>query len=98
MGEYGQGWGGQTGTMGGRKIQCVGIGGAGSNSVHRISDQQIDGLESIAVNTDCMHLAFIDAQAKLLIGRNLTRGFGARGSVEMGRACAEEERGCQDGL
>ena len=90
MGEYGQGWGGQTGTMDGRKIQCVGIGGAGSNSVHRISDQQIDGLECIAVNTDCMHLAFIDAQAKLLIGRNLTRGFGARGSVEMGRACAEE--------
>jgi cell division protein FtsZ len=90
MGDNGQGWGGQTDTTGGRKIQCVGIGGAGSNSVHRISEQQIDGLECIAVNTDCMHLAFIDAHAKLLIGRGIAHGFGARGSVEMGRACAEE--------
>lgn len=90
MGLNGQGWGGNPGGAEARRIQCVGIGGAGSNSVHRISEQQIDGLECIAVNTDCMHLAFVDAGAKLLIGRGITRGFGARGCVETGRACAQE--------
>ncbi len=90
MGSTGQGWGGSSDIRNGTRIQCVGIGGAGSNSVHRISEQQIDGLECIAVNTDCMHLAFVDANAKLLIGRGITRGFGARGCVETGRACAEE--------
>lgn len=90
MGSNGQGWGGNPGGAEARRIQCVGIGGAGSNSVHRISEQQIDGLECIAVNTDCMHLAFVDAGAKLLIGRGITRGFGARGCVETGKACAEE--------
>ena len=72
------------------RIQCVGVGGAGSNSIHRLSEQRIPGIECIAVNTDCMHLAFVDADAKLLIGRGITRGFGARGSVETGRACALE--------
>jgi cell division protein FtsZ len=90
MGSQGQGYGGNPGADTGSKIQCVGIGGAGSNSVHRISEQQIDGLECIAVNTDCMHLAFVDANAKLLIGRGITRGFGARGCVETGRSCAQE--------
>lgn len=90
MGSKGQGYGGNPGADTGARIQCVGIGGAGSNSVHRISEQQIDGLECIAVNTDCMHLAFVDANAKLLIGRGITRGFGARGSVETGRSCAQE--------
>ena len=72
------------------RIQCVGVGGAGSNSVHRLSEQRIDGIECIAVNTDCMHLAFVDADAKLLIGRGITKGFGARGCVDTGRACALE--------
>jgi len=72
------------------RIQCVGVGGAGSNSIHRLSEQHIPGIECIAVNTDCMHLAFVDADAKLLIGRGITRGFGARGSVDTGRACALE--------
>jgi cell division protein FtsZ len=90
MGNSRQGYGGNPGGNTGSRIQCVGIGGAGSNSVHRISEQQIDGLDCVAVNTDCMHLAFVDANAKLLIGRSITRGFGARGCVETGRACAEE--------
>ncbi len=90
MGISRQGYGGNPGAGTDARIQCVGIGGAGSNSVHRISEQQIDGLECIAVNTDCMHLAFVDANAKLLIGRGITRGFGARGCVETGRSCAEE--------
>ena len=90
MGSHGQGWGGNPELGTDKDIQCVGIGGAGSNSVHRISEQQIDGLECIAVNTDCMHLAFVDASAKLLIGRGITRGFGARGSVDVGHACAME--------
>jgi len=90
MGISRQGYGGNSGASTGSRIQCVGIGGAGSNSVHRISEQQIDGLECIAVNTDCMHLAFVDANAKLLIGRGITRGFGARGCVETGRSCAQE--------
>jgi cell division protein FtsZ len=90
MGSNGQGYGGNPGAGTKVRIQCVGIGGAGSNSVHRISEHQIDGLECIAVNTDCMHLAFVDANAKLLIGRSITRGFGARGCVETGRNCALE--------
>ena len=93
MGSNGQGWGGSQDVKTGTRIQCVGVGGAGSNSVHRISEQQIDGLDCIAVNTDCMHLAFVDTNAKLLIGRGITRGFGARGCVETGRACAEEAEG-----
>jgi cell division protein FtsZ len=72
------------------RIQCVGVGGAGSNSMNRLSEQRLPGIECIAVNTDCMHLAFVDADAKLLIGRGITRGFGARGSVETGRECALE--------
>jgi cell division protein FtsZ len=75
------------------RIQCVGVGGAGSNSVHRLSEQRIEGIECIAVNTDCMHLAFIDADAKLLIGRGITKGFGARGCVDTGRECALEAEG-----
>jgi cell division protein FtsZ len=90
MGMIGQGYGGNPGADSTTRIQCVGIGGAGSNSVHRIAEQQIDGLECVAVNTDCMHLAFVDAHAKLLIGRGITRGFGARGCVETGHACAQE--------
>ncbi len=72
------------------RIQCVGVGGAGSNSMHRLSEQRLAGVQCIAVNTDCMHLAFVDADAKLLIGRGITRGFGARGSVETGKECALE--------
>jgi cell division protein FtsZ len=75
------------------RIQCVGVGGAGSNSVHRLSEQRIEGIECIAVNTDCMHLAFVDADAKLLIGRGITKGFGARGCVDTGRECALEAEG-----
>jgi cell division protein FtsZ len=85
-----QEWGGNPVVGDGVHIQCVGIGGAGSNSIHRISEHQIAGLECIAVNTDCMHLAFVDAHAKLLIGRGITRGFGARGCVETGHDCAME--------
>jgi cell division GTPase FtsZ len=81
---------GQDGGAGRVRIQCVGVGGAGSNSIHRLSEQRIPGIVCIAVNTDCMHLAFVDADAKLLIGRGITRGFGARGSVETGRDCALE--------
>jgi cell division protein FtsZ len=86
---------GQDGTHNGKvknhpHIQGVGVGGAGSNSMHRLSGQGIDGLECIAVNTDCMHLAFVDADAKLLIGRGITRGFGSKGLVEVGEACALE--------
>jgi cell division protein FtsZ len=74
-------------------IKVVGIGGGGVNAVNRMIDVGLKGVEFIAVNTDAQALLMSDADVKLDIGRDLTRGLGAGADPEIGRQAAEEHRG-----
>jgi cell division protein FtsZ len=71
-------------------IKVVGIGGGGVNAVNRMIDAGLKGVEFIAINTDAQALLMSDADAKLDIGRELTRGLGAGSDPEVGRQAAEE--------
>src|SRR3978361_181577 len=73
-------------------IQGIGAGGGGVNAVNRMSDAGLKGVEFIAINTDAQALLMSDADVKLDIGRNLTRGLGAGADPEVGRQAAEEHR------
>jgi cell division protein FtsZ len=73
-------------------IKVVGIGGGGCNAVNRMVDAGLKGVEFIAINTDAQALLQSDADVKLDIGRQLTRGLGAGSDPEVGRAAAEEHR------
>jgi cell division protein FtsZ len=70
-------------------IKVVGIGGGGVNAVNRMIDAGLKGVEFIAVNTDAQALLMSDADVKLDIGRDLTRGLGAGADPELGRQAAE---------
>jgi cell division protein FtsZ len=71
-------------------IKVVGVGGAGVNAVNRMIDTGLRGVEFIAVNTDAQALLMSEADIKLDIGRQLTRGLGAGSDPEIGRQAAEE--------
>jgi cell division protein FtsZ len=71
------------------KILVIGCGGGGCNSVNRLNSIGLTGAVTVAINTDRRHLTNIKASRRLLIGAGLTRGFGAGGDPEMGKACAE---------
>ena len=73
-------------------IKVVGVGGGGCNAVNRMIDAGLKGVEFIAVNTDAQSLLVSDADVKLDIGRQLTRGLGAGSDPEIGRQAAEEHR------
>ncbi len=73
-------------------IKVVGVGGGGCNAVNRMIDAGLKGVEFIAVNTDAQSLLLSDADVKLDIGRQLTRGLGAGSDPEVGRQAAEEHR------
>src|SRR3989442_3126759 len=73
-------------------IKVVGVGGGGVNAVNRMIDAGLKGVEFIAVNTDAQALLMSDADVKLDIGRQLTRGLGAGSDPEVGRQAAEEHR------
>jgi len=73
-------------------IKIVGCGGAGNNTVNRLMKIGIRGAKCVAVNTDLQHLESVESHIKLLIGKNLTRGLGAGGNPDVGRAAAEESR------
>ena len=73
-------------------IKVVGIGGGGVNAVNRMIDAGLKGVEFIAINTDAQALLMSDADVKLDIGRQLTRGLGAGSDPEIGRLAAEEHR------
>jgi cell division protein FtsZ len=73
-------------------IKVVGIGGGGTNAVNRMVDAGLKGVEFIAVNTDAQALAMCDADIKLQIGEQLTRGLGAGANPEIGFAAANESR------
>lgn len=73
-------------------IKVVGVGGGGSNAVRRMIDSGIQGVEFIAMNTDKQVLGTNPADAKVQLGTNLTRGLGAGGNPETGKAAAEESK------
>src|SRR5262245_34303475 len=73
-------------------IKVVGIGGGGVNAVNRMIDAGLKGVEFIAVNTDAQALLMSDADVKLDIGRDLTRGLGAGSDPEVGKEAAEAHR------
>src|SRR4051812_10705865 len=73
-------------------IKVVGVGGGGTNAVNRMVDAGLKGVEFIAVNTDAQALQMCDADIKLQIGSNLTRGLGAGANPEAGQGAANESR------
>ncbi|MDH3193010.1 MAG: cell division protein FtsZ [Acidimicrobiia bacterium] len=73
-------------------IKVVGVGGGGVNAVNRMIEAGIRGVEFIAVNTDAQALLMSDADVKLDLGRDITRGLGAGANPEVGRAAAEAHR------
>jgi cell division protein FtsZ len=73
-------------------IKVVGIGGGGVNAVNRMIEGGLRGVEFIAVNTDAQTLLMSDAEVKLDIGRETTRGLGAGSDPEVGRRAVEEHR------
>ncbi len=71
-------------------IKVVGVGGGGSNAVDRMIAAGLSGVEFIAINTDAQALAASDANVKLQIGKELTRGLGAGSNPEIGERAAQE--------
>lgn len=71
-------------------IKVVGIGGGGVNAVNRMIERGLKGVEFIAINTDAQALLMSDADVKLDVGRESTRGLGAGADPEVGRKAAEE--------
>ncbi len=76
--------------IGQAKIKVVGCGGAGSNMVTWLYKKGVRGAEIMACNTDAQHLEISDADKKLLIGADLTRGLGCGGEIERGFSAARE--------
>ena len=71
-------------------IKVVGIGGGGVNAINRMIEVGLKGVEFIAINTDAQALLMSDADVKLAVGRELTRGLGAGADPEVGRKAAED--------
>lgn len=74
------------------RIAVIGVGGAGCNTVNRITKSGIKSAQTIAVNTDNLHLKVTEAHKRVLIGSSVTRGLGAGGYPEVGAKCAEASR------
>ncbi len=73
-------------------IKVVGVGGGGTNAVNRMVDAGLHGVEFIAANTDAQALAMCDADIKLNIGHELTKGLGAGANPDVGHGAAAESR------
>ena len=73
-------------------IRVVGVGGGGVNAVNRMIEEGLKGVEFVAINTDSQALLFTDADTKLDIGREATRGLGAGANPEVGRTSAEDHK------
>jgi len=73
-------------------IKVVGIGGGGVNAVNRMIEVGLKGVEFIAINTDAQALLMSDADVKLDVGRELTRGLGAGANPDVGKNAAEDHR------
>ena len=73
-------------------IKVVGVGGGGTNAVNRMIDAGLSGVEFIACNTDAQALQMTDADIKLNIGHELTKGLGAGANPDVGTGAAQESR------
>ena len=71
-------------------IKIIGVGGSGSNTVSRMEKFQIQGVESLAVNTDAQALHFSKANKNILIGKDVTKGLGTGMDADLGKKAAEE--------
>ncbi len=74
------------------RISVVGVGGAGTNTVHRLKSMGLQSAQTIAINTDANHLKIVEADKKYLIGASITKGMGAGGFPEIGMKSAESCR------
>src|SRR6476646_3914013 len=74
------------------RIKVLGIGGSGTNAVHRMTELGINGVEFIAINTDAQALHNSNADKKVHIGKSITRGLGAGMNPDQGRQAAEESK------
>ena len=74
------------------RILVVGAGGGGSNTISTLTEMGIKGATTVAVNTDARHLVTTNADKKVLIGKNITRGLGAGGYPDIGRNAALENK------
>jgi len=74
------------------RIRVVGVGGGGGNAVRRMIEAGVVGVEFLAINTDAQALDRTEADHKLQIGANLTKGLGAGGDPHVGKAAAEESK------
>jgi cell division protein FtsZ len=73
-------------------IKVLGVGGGGSNAVNRMVDAGLSGVEFVAANTDAQALLVVDADVKVQIGADSTRGLGAGANPEVGKTAAQESR------
>ena len=71
-------------------LKVIGVGGGGGNAVNRMIDNDVHGVEYIAINTDCQVLRLSKADDRIPIGSELTKGLGAGANPEIGRRAAEE--------
>lgn len=74
------------------RILVIGVGGAGNNAVNRMIDENVEGVELIAINTDKQALSLSRATTKIQIGEKLTKGLGAGAKPEVGASAVEENR------
>lgn len=74
----------------GARVKVIGCGGGGGNSVSRMREIGIKGCEVLAINTDAQDLLYTNADAKILIGRELTGGLGAGSNPKIGEEAAKE--------
>ena len=74
------------------RILVIGVGGAGNNAVNRMFDENVEGVELIAINTDKQALSLSRATTKIQIGEKLTKGLGAGAKPEIGASAVEENR------
>src|SRR3989344_495828 len=72
------------------RIKVFGCGGGGNNTINRISEVGIKGIQTVAVNTDAQDLLYTTADIKILIGRELTHGIGAGANPKIGEEAAKE--------
>jgi len=73
-------------------MKVVGVGGAGGNALNRMISANLTGVEFVAVNTDAQALENNNAQTKIQIGKNLTKGLGAGANLDVGRRAIEEDK------
>jgi cell division protein FtsZ len=71
-------------------IKVIGVGGGGGSAVNRMIENEVQGVEFVAMNTDAQVLKLSKADVRLQLGKNLTRGLGAGANPDVGRQAAEE--------